>query len=267
MARIRTLKPTIWESEQVSDVSVEARLTFIGLITQADDHGRLKGSPKLVRSKVFPYDDHPLQKVSEWLRELAEEGLIVWFKVNGKEYIELPTWHDHQRVSHPTDSVLPSHSEADSTVAPEPLRNPPEEPRREGKGREEEKEGKGKESSGVSPTDAPLSHLLADLVAENDPNGKRPTVTWRWATEEDRLIRLDGRKPAEAERLIRWTQGNSFWRGNVLSMPKFRERYGQLYAAAVDEAEKRKGQGASHLSPAEKRVEEIRQKREARAAA
>lgn len=124
------------------------------------------------------------------------------------------------------------------------------------------------EESVVEPTDAPLSNLLADLVAENDPNGKRPTVTKRWATEEDRLIRLDGRKPEEAERLIRWTQANTFWRGNVLSMPKFREKYGQLYAAAVAASEKQRGRDpAPGMTQAEKRAEQIRLRQETRAAA
>lgn len=268
MARIRTVKPDLWKSEQIGDISVESRLLFIGLITQADDYGRLKGSAKLVRSLIFPYDDYTVQNVSEWLSELRENGLIHWFEVDGKKFIELPTWSDHQRVSHPTDSVLPSHSEADSSVSPESLRNLPEEAYREGKGKEGSKEGKGKESSAVTASDAPLSHLLADLIAENDPNGKRPTVTKRWATEENRLIRIDGRKPHEAERLIRWTQADTFWRGNVLSMPKFREQYGRLYAAAVAESEKRRGRDpAPGMTQAEKRAEQIRKKREARQAA
>lgn len=166
MARIRSLKPTIWESEQIGDVSIQARLTFIGLITQSDDHGRLKGSPKLVRSWVFPYDDFTLQNVSEWLRELAEAGLIHWFKVDGKDFIELPTWSAHQRVSHPTESVLPSRSEADSEVTPEPLRNPREEPYREGKGRE----GIGEEGKGKEPTTVPAAAVVStpDIAAVFD---------------------------------------------------------------------------------------------------
>lgn len=115
--------------------------------------------------------------------------------------------------------------------------------------REGEGERKGRESSGVSPSDAPLSHLLADLVAENDPNHKRPNITKAWAVEEDRLIRLDGRRREEAERLIRWTQADAFWRGNVMSMPKFRQRYGQLYQAAVEDSQKRNGRPPAVTRP------------------
>lgn len=268
MARIRTVKPDLWKSEQIGEVSVEARLTFLGLITQADDYGRMKGNAKLVRSLIFPYDDFPLRKVSEWLRELHEANLIRWYEVEGREYIELPTWGDHQRVSHPTDSALPSHSEADSAGAPQALQKLPEDVRREGKGREGNKEGIGKESFGVTPSDAPLSHLLADLVAANDPNGKRPVVTKAWAVEEDRMYRLDNRKPEEAERLLRWTLADSFWKANVRSMPKFREQYGQLYNNAQAQAGKRRGRDPNPgMTQAEKRAEQIRRKRETRAAA
>ena len=106
---------------------------------------------------------------------------------------------------------------------------------REGKG----EEGKGREGKGSQPPegaatreDFPLSNLLADKIAELDPDGNRPKVTKRWAQAEDRMLRIDKRRPAEAERLILWTMADPFWRGNVLSMPKFREKYTQLYAAA-----------------------------------
>ena len=74
--------------------------------------------------------------------------------------------------------------------------------------------------------DAPLSHLLADLIAFN--GSKRPEVGKRWAEAERLMLQRDERDPAEAERLIRWCQDDEFWRSNVLSMPKFREKYDQL---------------------------------------
>ena len=106
---------------------------------------------------------------------------------------------------------------------------------------------------------APLSHLLADLVAENDPSGKRPNVSKRWADAERLLVEKDGRRPEEAERLIRWTQNDEFWRGNVLSMPKFREKYGQLYQAAVKDANKRQPKGSPGMQQAHRFAEKARQ--------
>ncbi len=145
MARIRTVKPDLWHSEDLADVSLEARLTFIGLITQADDDGRMKGSPRRIKGKVFPYDSFTPGQVDGWLTELADQGLIVRFEHSGSEYIELPTWHKHQKINRKTDSALPSHSDPDSVITHGALT---EDSLPEGKGREGIKEGKGVEGNG-----------------------------------------------------------------------------------------------------------------------
>ena len=101
-------------------------------------------------------------------------------------------------------------------------------------------------SDAATAPSSPLSELLADLVAENDPDGKRPSISKEWIEAEDRMLRLDCRKPKEAERLIRWTQSDDFWRGNVRSMPTFRRQYGQLYLAAVKDSKKRGSPGMAN---------------------
>jgi hypothetical protein len=54
MARIRTLKPTVWLSPQIMNLSHGARLLFIGLITQADDEGRGIADIRRSRPSIFP---------------------------------------------------------------------------------------------------------------------------------------------------------------------------------------------------------------------
>lgn len=72
-----------------------------------------------------------------------------------------------------------------------------------------------------------LCDLLAGLVAANC-DGKRPTITKRWRDEARRLLDTDGVSEADAERVMRWATSDSFWRSNILSMPKFREKYQAL---------------------------------------
>lgn len=74
---------------------------------------------------------------------------------------------------------------------------------------------------------------LADAVEAN--GSKRPHVSDRWRTEARRLIDLDGRTPDQILRAIDWCQSDAFWRANVLSMPKLREKYDQLRLAAERE--------------------------------
>ena len=80
--------------------------------------------------------------------------------------------------------------------------------------------------SEIEDFDASLSHLLADLIEAN--GSKRPTVGKRWADAERLMLERDKRDRSETERLIRWCQADEFWRANILSMPKFREKYDQL---------------------------------------
>ena len=47
MARIRTIKPSIFSSLTVSSWPIEARWTFAGLLTYLDDAGRGIDEPRL----------------------------------------------------------------------------------------------------------------------------------------------------------------------------------------------------------------------------
>jgi|GEM_PF-6551792 len=105
----------------------------------------------------------------------------------------------------------------------------------------------------------PLSNLLADLVAANDPNGKRPTVTKAWLNAERLLLERDGREYDVAERLIRWCQNDDFWRANVRSMPKFRHQYGTLFLQASKQSIDRRRQNGSGAHPADERIRQLRE--------
>lgn len=117
--RIRSLKPECWQDEALGSVSRDARLLFVGLITQADDSGRLKAATALVRSQIFPYDaDLPLETVDGWLSELHAAGLISLYQAGSRTYAALGGWHN-QKVDHAKESEIPpppEHHPAD-TVA------------------------------------------------------------------------------------------------------------------------------------------------------
>ena len=68
--------------------------------------------------------------------------------------------------------------------------------------------------------------LLRDLVVAN--GSKAPNIGPGWLTAARLMLVNDGRDPLAAERLMRWCQADSFWRGNIMSMPKFRAKYDEL---------------------------------------
>jgi len=83
-----------------------------------------------------------------------------------------------------------------------------------------------------------LCELLADTIEAN--GSLRPTIGRTWTDAARRMIDLDNREPDKAANLIRWSQANTFWRKNILSMPTFRDKYDQLRLAALEDWDKNK---------------------------
>lgn len=86
-----------------------------------------------------------------------------------------------------------------------------------------------------------LCELLASLIRLNGNNVK--TVGKGWWTSCDRLIRIDGYTAQQIEWVMRWSQSNEFWQGNILSMPKLREKFDQLKTKAMAEAVQKNAPG------------------------
>jgi hypothetical protein len=71
-----------------------------------------------------------------------------------------------------------------------------------------------------------LCVLLADLVEAN--GAKRPSIGERWRDACRLMLDRDGRSAAQVEAVMRWASADDFWRSNILSMPKLREKFDQL---------------------------------------
>lgn len=110
MARIRTIKPTFFTSEDVSVLPLRARLTWIGLWTHCDDSGRAKDNARLIKAAIWPLDDMSLGQVEEDLSTLADHGRIVRYEVGGQRFLEVTNWSEHQKISRPTPSKIPAPS-------------------------------------------------------------------------------------------------------------------------------------------------------------
>jgi hypothetical protein len=108
VARIRTVKPEYAKHRKVRRISRDARLLNIHLWNLADDEGRLQELPRWIIGEVFPADDDVTPEVLRgWLAELESVGLITRYEIDGELYIACHDWADHQKISHPTASVLP----------------------------------------------------------------------------------------------------------------------------------------------------------------
>jgi hypothetical protein len=72
-----------------------------------------------------------------------------------------------------------------------------------------------------------LSELLLSLILERRPTFKKPSLS-TWAKTVDLMLSKDNRTSEEIKAVIVWCQQDPFWRNNVLSMKKLREKFDQL---------------------------------------
>lgn len=115
--RIRTIKPELFRDQKLQRRPRDERLLFIGIFTHADDFGRIEGDVALIRSVVFPCDaDISVKRVDGWLNNLADDGFIRRYTINGQPFIDLPKWERHQRVDRPTESPIPHYDERDQST-------------------------------------------------------------------------------------------------------------------------------------------------------
>ncbi len=78
-------------------------------------------------------------------------------------------------------------------------------------------------------TEYKLAELLKQKILDNHPTAKVPRDLTKWAAEIERAIRIDKRDPAKLAKVISWGQSDPFWRANILSAKKLREKYDTLY--------------------------------------
>lgn len=87
--------------------------------------------------------------------------------------------------------------------------------------------------------DMELAELLFKRMRENNPSVKQPNLN-KWA-EEVRLMReRDQRTVEQIKYLINWTQNDSFWKANILSISKLRKKWDQLVIKAKEQKSKAK---------------------------
>lgn len=83
MARIRSIHPGLWMDEAFVGCSPLARLLWIGLWGEADDHGVFEWKATVIRMRILPGD---LADVPALLAELAKAELIMAFSEGGRSF-------------------------------------------------------------------------------------------------------------------------------------------------------------------------------------
>ena len=122
-------------------------------------------------------------------------------------------------AGHPAgqDAESPRESHRPVPSRPDPTRPDPKEP------------SSAKPPAVAEPPRADVEALCTRLrnhIAGN--TSKTPNITAKWRTEARLLLDRDDIPFDEAVRVLDWCQQDQFWKSNILSMPKFREKFSAL---------------------------------------
>lgn len=242
MARIRTVKPEFFTSEDIMEISPLARLLYIALWCEADKEGRFAWRPKAFKVRYLPSDKCDIEAICG---TLVGRGLVVLY---GDGLAVIPSFRSHQHINpREKESTFPAPTIEELTR--EARVSDASVTRRE----EGRKEGNIREGKGTSPAQAldASTDLLDDdstekrsrrrgteddfkaarwmfgLVLAVNATAKQPNFEV-WADEVRLMREIDGRQHKEICDLFQWAKHDSFWCANIQSPSKLREKWDTL---------------------------------------
>lgn len=95
----RILKESICTSDSIDSLSWFEECLFYRLIVNCDDFGRFDGRIAVIKNRLFPLKESiTLKNVSAAINNLASAGLVIPYECDGKPFLYLPSWNEHQNV-------------------------------------------------------------------------------------------------------------------------------------------------------------------------
>lgn len=98
MPRIRSIKPEYWADEKMAPLPPITRLVFLGLVSMADDAGRLVDNIKQIDAFIFPETEDSAREPVAHLEALGRIRRGV--TGSGQKVIQIVNWH-HQKIDRP----------------------------------------------------------------------------------------------------------------------------------------------------------------------
>ncbi len=134
MAKGRMISKSISASEKLlllgekleeCGLSEFGQLLYTWIIPHTDDYGRFDGSSNIVKIKVMPGSSRTIQEFKAALDAMHEVGLVRIYQIDGKKYLEIPDFDNHQtlRNDRPRIAEYPSPDDPDEAVIKEYLAN------------------------------------------------------------------------------------------------------------------------------------------------
>lgn len=95
----RLLKESICTSDDIDALSWFEEVLYYRLIVNCDDYGRFDGRAAVIKNRLFPLKDNlTLANVMRAINKLASIGLVSLYEFEGKPFLFLPSWNEHQQI-------------------------------------------------------------------------------------------------------------------------------------------------------------------------
>lgn len=227
-------KLKLLESLPAGDETIVIFFKLMGLACKANAGGLL------IVDKRLPYNDEmlsvllnrPLPRVRHALNTLIQFGMIEesgeGYKI--ENFIDWLIPEDRQREM--TRIRVQKHREKQAAL-PQPQTE-----------QQEQEQPKGKKGRVYTEEDIEmkLAKYLFLKMRENNPEAKEPNFQ-SWSNDVRLMMERDNRTVDHIKNMIDWSQNDSFWKANILSVKKLREKYDQMKVKAMAEHERNNVQG------------------------
>lgn len=94
----RIIKESICTSDEIDSLTPEQEVFFYRLMVNCDDFGLFDARPKIVASKCYPLKSIDISQIQSMLAALCEIGLVRVYEVDGRPYLSLVKWAEHQQI-------------------------------------------------------------------------------------------------------------------------------------------------------------------------
>lgn len=212
----RILKESICTSDTIAALqSSDAEVLFYRLLVIADDFGCFDGRVEIVRARCYPLSllRATDKRVAEWLADLERVGLLLRYSVDGRDYICLTKWVNHQRLRDSKRRYPEPPINNLRRLAAVGGDSPPDrKPESELESEFEPESGSGDGDRKIPPAPSADGLALAEhafgLVSQNHPNipslKDRKRRTAAWAKDVDRFLRSSGKTAEECRAFFDW---------------------------------------------------------------
>lgn len=238
-------------------------IIWVKLLAQA---GKTNATGYIFLNENIPYTDEmlstifnrPIGTVRLALKTFQQFGMI---EINEDHFISISNWEKHQniegmeRIREQTRQRVAKHRQAKTYVTLPVTDGNATDIEEDIDKEEDKKEIKDKKPSrpkrvyDEQSIHYRLSLRLYENILVNNPEYKKPNLQ-NWANDVRLMMEQDNRTEEQIHYLMDWCQNDSFWKSNILSISKLREKFDQLVIRVKEDINKKNQSGKKGMPKA-----------------